>query len=141
MIEFKVNGNPVRYDPETEKDYVLLDYIRDVLKLKGTKCGCDEKICGACTVLIDGEAKRSCSVKLSQLDGKEVTTVEGLSKDSKLVPVQAAFVEYNAVQCGFCTPGLIMNVHGLLKKNPNPSKEEIKNFLKINLCAAAHIPE
>ncbi|MCI9121819.1 MAG: molybdopterin-dependent oxidoreductase [Oscillibacter sp.] len=140
MVTFQVNGNVVHFNPEAEQDCRLLEYIRDVLKLKGTKCGCDEKICGACTVLVDGEAKRSCALKVSQMDGKTVTTVEGLSQGGNLDPVQSAFVEYNAVQCGFCTPGLIMNVHGLLRKNPNPSEEEIKNFLKINLCRCGTYP-
>ena len=97
----------------------LLDYLRDSLDLTGTKCGCDDGTCGACTVVIEGKAVRSCRVKLTQLDDKKITTIEGLGKKEQLHPVQAAFVECGAIQCGFCTPALIMAVYALLEKNQN----------------------
>ncbi len=112
----------------------LLDYLRDSLDLTGTKCGCDDSTCGGCTVVVDKKAVRSCRLKLSQLDDKKITTIEGLSKSEKLHPIQAAFVECGAIQCGFCTPALVMAVYALLEKNKNPSDGEVFNALKLNLC-------
>ncbi len=140
MIQFFVNGQEVQYTPAGQSKKCLLDFLREDLGLTGTKRGCEEKACGACTVLIDGETKRSCMFYAEDMQGKHVTTVEGLSKDGRLDPVQAAFVEYSAVQCGFCTPGLIMAVHGLLKKNPDPTEEEIKKGLRLNLCRCGTYP-
>lgn len=139
MVTFTVNKNKIEYDP-AKGNKRLLEFLREDLHLTGAKCGCDERGCGACTVLVDGEAKRSCMLKMDAMDGKEVVTVEGLAVDGKLDPVQAAFMEYNAVQCGFCTPGLLMATHGLLKKNPNPTDGEIMKGLRINLCRCATYP-
>lgn len=137
MITFTVNGRQITCDPKPQR---LLEFLREDLHLTGTKCGCDEKACGACTVLVDGEAKRSCTLQMKNMDGKAVVTVEGLADDDKLDPVQEAFMEYNAVQCGFCTPGLLMATHGLLRKNPDPTEQEIVKALKINLCRCGTYP-
>lgn len=133
MTTFWVNEK--RKIVENDKSEIhLLDYLRNDLKLTGTKCGCDDGTCGSCTVVIDGKATRSCHVKLSQLAEKKVHTIEGLSGKDELHPLQAAFVECGAIQCGFCTPGLIMASYALLENNQNPSEEEILKALKINLC-------
>ena len=138
-IKLLVNGiNHEEVIDDEEK--LLLDYLRDDLHLTGTKRGCDEKACGACTVLIDGKATRSCKTLLKDMDGKSVVTIEGLSKDGKLDPVQQAFIDHSAVQCGFCTPGLIMAVHGLLNDNPDPTEEEIKKALRLHLCRCGTYP-
>lgn len=139
MIQFKVNGNSVSC-PDEKGARLLLNFLREDLKLTGTKCGCEEKACGACTVLIDGKAVRSCATALKDLEGRNVVTVEGLGKDGELDPVQQAYMEYNAVQCGFCTPGLLMATHGLLNENPNPTEAEIKKALRLNLCRCGTYP-
>lgn len=131
-IKFTVNGEPV--EEEVDVSVRLLDLLRDRLFLTGAKEGCGEGECGACTVLIDGRAVASCLVLAPQVDGKEVLTVEGLSPDGKLHPIQRAFVEKGAVQCGFCTPGFIMSTYALLKDNPDPTDEEIMTALEGNLC-------
>jgi len=131
-IRFTVNGRKV--NREVTADSRLLDLLRDDLHLTGTKEGCGEGECGACTVLIDGKAVNSCLVLAPQADGKDILTVEGLAKGDELHPIQRAFVEKGAVQCGFCTPGFIMSTYALLKENPNPSNEEILTALEGNLC-------
>ena len=131
-IRFTVNGREV--DREVTADSRLLDLLRDDLHLTGTKEGCGEGECGACTVLIDGKAVNSCLVLAPQADGKDILTVEGLAKGNELHPIQRAFVEKGAVQCGFCTPGFIMSTYALLKESPNPSNEEILTALEGNLC-------
>jgi carbon-monoxide dehydrogenase small subunit len=131
-IKFTVNGEPV--EAEVDGSVRLLDLLRDKLFLTGAKEGCGEGECGACTVLLDGRAVNSCLVLAPQVDGKEVLTVEGLSRDGELHPIQRAFVEKGAVQCGFCTPGFIMSTYALLKDNPDPSDEEIMTALEGNLC-------
>ena len=131
-IRFTVNGRKV--DREVTADSRLLDLLRDDLHLTGTKEGCGEGECGACTVLIDGKAVNSCLVLAPQADGKDILTVEGLAKGNELHPIQRAFVEKGAVQCGFCTPGFIMSTYALLKESPNPSNEEILTALEGNLC-------
>ena len=131
-IRFTVNGRKV--DREVTADSRLLDLLRDDLHLTGTKEGCGEGECGACTVLIGGKAVNSCLVLAPQADGKDILTVEGLAKGDELHPIQRAFVEKGAVQCGFCTPGFIMSTYALLKENPNPSNEEILTALEGNLC-------
>ncbi len=131
-IRFTVNGTPV--EEEVDGSVRLLDLLRDKLFLTGAKEGCGEGECGACTVLIDGRAVNSCLVPAPQADGKEVLTVEGLSRDGELHPIQRAFVERGAVQCGFCTPGFIMSTYALLRDNPDPSDEEIMTALEGNLC-------
>lgn len=137
-ITFKLNGKKttVKADP-TES---LLWVIRDKCGLTGTKFGCGMGFCGSCTVLIDNEPLRSCSVAVGEVSGTGIVTIEGLAKDGKLHPVQKAFVEHDALQCGFCTPGMIMNATGLLMKNPSPTTEQIKQGMEDNLCrCGAHV--
>jgi len=131
-ISFTVNGRVEERD--VREDERLLDLIRDDLQLTGAKEGCGEGECGACTVLIDGKAVTSCLVLAPQVDGKDVMTVEGLARGQELHPIQRAFVEKGAVQCGFCTPGFIMSTYALLNTNPDPSDEEILAALEGNLC-------
>ena len=141
MINFKVNGKQISYEPKEKDKTCLLDFIREELHLTGTKRGCEERVCNACTVLVDGAAKRSCALFVKDMDGKEITTIEGLSsEDGKLDPMQEAFIEYNAVQCGFCTPGMILAAKGLIHQNPDPTEEEIKKALKLNLCRCGTYP-
>jgi aerobic-type carbon monoxide dehydrogenase small subunit (CoxS/CutS family) len=131
-IEIEVNGKryPVQYDPETPLLYVL----RDEFGLTGSKYGCGEGQCGACTVLLGGAPRRSCQIPVSAAVGKPVTTIEGLEKDGRLHPVQQAFLDAGAFQCAYCTPGMIMSSVGLLKSNANPSSAEIVQFLQGNIC-------
>jgi len=131
-VRFTVNGR--RYEREVDAHTRLLDLLRDELHLTGTKEGCGEGECGACTVILDGRAVNSCLVLAPQVDGKEVLTVEGLGRGRELHPIQRAFVENGAVQCGFCTPGFIMSTYALLSENPDPSDEEILTALEGNLC-------
>jgi carbon-monoxide dehydrogenase small subunit len=112
----------------------LLEVIRDDLQLTGTKCGCEDGTCGACTVILDGKPVRSCLVLAAEADGKEILTIEGLSSGEELHPLQEAFVNYGAIQCGFCTPGMILTAKALLDTNPNPSEEEIRKAILGNLC-------
>ena len=137
-ISFVLNGKKtdILVDPES----TLLWVLRNQLGLTGTKYGCGIGYCGACTVIIDNEAVRSCSVKVGDITGKKVITIEGLAKNGKLHPVQQAFVDNDALQCGYCTPGMIMNAVALLIKNPKPSKEDIIKGMEDNLCrCGAHI--
>ena len=131
-IELKVNGqaHSLQVEPRT----LLADVLRDQLRLTGTHIGCDTSQCGCCTVLLDGAAVKSCSVLAAQADGAEVTTIEGLSNGQQLHPVQAAFTECHALQCGFCTPGMIMATVGLLRRCPTPSDADIAEGLSGNLC-------
>ena len=131
-IRFTVNGRQI--ERETDAQTRLLDLLREDLALTGTKEGCGEGECGACTVLVDGRAVNSCLVLAPQVDGKSVLTVEGLAQGDVLHPVQQAFVEKGGVQCGFCTPGFIMSTVALLQENPDPSDEEILTALEGNLC-------
>lgn len=131
-IELKINGE--NYALEIDESMRLLDLLRDQLGLVGTKEGCGEGECGACTVIMDGETVNSCLVMAFQADGSEITTIEGLEEDGKLHPVQEAYVEVGAVQCGFCIPGMVISTKALLDKNPNPSDEEIREGISGNLC-------
>ena len=131
-IRFKLNGK--KTELSTDPNQTLLWVLRNQLGLTGTKYGCGIGFCGACTVLIDNEPVRSCMVPFSSVSGKSIITVEGLAKKGKLHPLQKAFIEHDALQCGFCTPGMLMTAAGLLEKNPNPSKEEIISGLEDNLC-------
>lgn len=131
-LSFFVNDRPVRL--ETEPDRRLLDILREDLHLTGTKEGCAEGECGACTVLMDGEAVHSCLTLAVQLEGRHVTTIEGLSASGELDILQTAFVEEIAIQCGFCTTRMIMSAKALLLKNPSPTQEEIRIALSGNLC-------
>ncbi|HUM21926.1 (2Fe-2S)-binding protein [Mesotoga prima] len=131
-ISFTLNNE--RLSMDVVEDMRLLDFLRDELGLTGTKEGCGEGECGACTVIIDGKAVNSCLVLLPEIDGSEVTTIEGLSKDGELDTIQKAFVDEGAVQCGFCTPGMIMSAKALLDRNDSPSDEEIMEAIEGNLC-------
>ena len=131
-IEFVVNGKTQRMDVPGGKR--LLDVLREDLHLTGAKEGCGEGECGACTVLMDGEAVHSCMVLAGQLAGHTVTTIEGLEQDGRLGVLQNAFVEQGAVQCGYCTPGMIMSAAGLLNRTPDPTEEEIRVALSGNIC-------
>jgi len=131
-ISLYVNGS--LYQVEIGPKTTLLEVLRDELHLTGTKNGCGQGHCGACTVIVDGRAMRSCITKASRADGAHVETIEGLAQDGMLHPLQKAFIEHGAVQCGFCTPGMIMAAKALLDANPQPTDEEIKDALKRNLC-------
>jgi carbon-monoxide dehydrogenase small subunit len=131
-ISFTLNDETITMD--IKEDIRLLDFLRDELGLTGTKEGCGEGECGACTVIIDGKAVNSCLVLLPEIDGSEITTIEGLSKNGELDPIQKAFIDEGAVQCGFCTPGMIMSTKALLDRKVNPSDEEIMEAIEGNLC-------
>lgn len=131
-IQFKLNGKPTRL--QVDGNRTLLWVLRTDFALTGTKYGCGEGLCGACTVMLDKEAIRSCQLRMQDVAGKEVTTIEGLAQNDKLHPLQQAFMEHDALQCGFCTPGMILNAHGLLLKNPRPSAAEIIAGMDDNLC-------
>ena len=131
-IRFRLNGKPTTL--ETDGDRTLLWVLRTDLGLTGTKYGCGEGICGSCTVVVGGEAVRSCAVPVSSVDGKEVLTIEGLAQGGVLHPLQQAFVEHGGLQCGYCTPGMIMNAVALLRANPKPSREAIVKGMEENLC-------
>jgi carbon-monoxide dehydrogenase small subunit len=133
-VRVSITVNGVRQESEIESRLLLVHYLRDHLGLTGTHIGCDTTNCGACTVHLDGEAVKSCTVLAAQADGAEVTTVEGLAKDGELHPVQQAFWDNHGLQCGYCTPGMIMAAADLLKRNPNPSEEEVRHGLEGNLC-------
>ena len=131
-LRMTVNGRSCEGDVEARK--TLADFLRDDLGLTGTHLGCEHGVCGACTVLVDGEAVRACLMLAVQADGAEVTTVEGLAKNDALHPIQEAFWESHSFQCGFCTPGFVMTTLALLRENPNPNEEEICEALSGNLC-------
>jgi carbon-monoxide dehydrogenase small subunit len=131
-IALTVNG--VRHEADVEPRQLLVYFLREQLGLKGTNVGCDTSSCGACTILLDGESVKSCNVLAAQADGSEVTTIEGLAPGDELHPMQQAFHEYHALQCGYCTPGFVMAAVSLLKEQPNPSEEEIRIGLEGNLC-------
>jgi carbon-monoxide dehydrogenase small subunit len=131
-IRFKLNGKTKSL--EIDRDRMLLRVLRTDFKLTGTKFGCGEGFCGACTVLVDNEPVRSCQFPVANIDKKEVITIEGLAGNGKLHPLQAAFVEHDALQCGYCTPGMILTAYGLLLKNPNPSRKDIIEGMDENLC-------
>ncbi len=131
-ISITVNGT--REHLTVSANLTLLRLLRDELALTGTKNGCEAGECGACTVLLDGEPVNSCMVLAVECDGREVTTVEGLAGDGQLTLLQASFAEHNAVQCGFCTPGMLISAHALLERNPHPGEAEIKEALVGNLC-------
>ncbi len=131
-IEFEVNGE--RIERDVDSDRRLIDFLREDLGLTGVKEGCGVGECGACTVLIDGESTLSCLTYMPQVSGKEITTIEGLEENGDPHPLQEAFVETGGVQCGFCTPGFIMVALELLRKNPDPSREEIREWIEGNIC-------
>ncbi len=131
-IRFRLNGETVILN--TEPDRTLLWVLRTDQELTGTKYGCGAGLCGSCTVIVDGQPVRSCITKLDYVRGKEVTTIEGLARDGELHPLQQAFYELGGYQCGYCTPGMIMNAYGLLQKSPTPTREEIIQGMENNLC-------
>jgi aerobic carbon-monoxide dehydrogenase small subunit len=133
-ISITTTINNHNYKLEVSPNQTLLNFLRKVLGLTGTKRGCEVGECGACTVLIDGEAVNSCLVLAPQIDGKEVLTVEGLMEDGKLHPLQQSFMKHDAAHCGYCTPGMLMSAEQLLKENPSPTEEEIRTAISGNLC-------
>lgn len=132
QISFVLNGRPVELAVEPFE--MLLDVLRDQLQLSGTKKGCGQGECGACTVIMDGDAVNSCMIPVGRADGCSITTIEGLSNGKDLHPIQQAFIDAGAVQCGFCTPGMILSAKALLDRNENPSREEIHTALAGNIC-------
>lgn len=134
MVNIKVTVNGKAYQHDVEPRMLLAQYLREVLRLTGTHIGCDTSSCGACTVLVDGKAAKSCTLLAVQVDGAEITTVEGLAKNGELHPIQEGFKEEHGLQCGFCTPGMIMTATDLLDRNPNPSEQEIREALEGNFC-------
>jgi carbon-monoxide dehydrogenase small subunit len=134
MTRIAVTVNGELREAEVEPRQLLAYFLRDGLGLKGTNVGCDTSSCGACTVLLDGESVKSCTVLAVQADGLEVTTIEGLAPGDALHPVQQAFHEQHALQCGYCTPGFVLAAVSLLAESPNPSEEEIRHGLEGNLC-------
>jgi len=131
-VRVTVNGQPVV--AEVEPRTLLVHFLREVLGLTGTHIGCDTTNCGACTVHLDGKPVKSCTVLAVQTDGRDVRTVEGLEVGGKLSPIQEAFVECHGLQCGFCTPGMMMTATALLARNPNPTEDEVRDAIRGNLC-------
>jgi len=129
-----INVNGVDHSAEVEPRMLLVHYLRDVLALTGTHVGCETSICGACTVLLDGQAVKSCTVFAVQADGANVTTIEGLAANGNLHPVQEGFWECHGLQCGYCTPGMIMTSTQIIDRHPNASREDIRHGLEGNLC-------
>ncbi len=137
-LQLAINGGSysVDADPQTS----LLTVLRENLDLTGSKYGCGEGMCGACTVLIDGKAQRSCITRVGSVTGKQITTIEGLASGDRLHPVQEAFLEVGALQCGYCTSGMIMSAVALLRKNPNPQEKDILDFMEGNVCRCGTYP-
>ena len=131
-IQLKVNGT--KYESDVEPRLLLIHYLRDVLGLTATTVGCDTTSCGACTIHVDGESVKACTMLAVQADGAAVTTVEGLMVDGQLHPMQRAFHENHALQCGYCTPGMMMAAISLLREQPRPSREQVRRGLEGNLC-------
>ena len=131
-IQVKVNGTA--HTSEVEPRLLLVHYLRDVLNLTGTHVGCDTSQCGACTIIVNGRSTKACNLFAVQADGADIMTIEGLAKDGQLHPIQEGFWEKHGLQCGFCTPGMIMTAYQLLQRNKKPSETEIRHFLEGNLC-------
>lgn len=137
-IRFSFNGKKTALEVEEER--MLLWVLRTELGLTGAKFGCGEGFCGSCTVLVNDKPERSCQLPMSDVAGKKIVTIEGLARDGKLHPVQTAFVEHDALQCGFCTPGMILSAFGLLLENPEPTRQQILDHMEDNLCrCGAHL--
>jgi aerobic carbon-monoxide dehydrogenase small subunit len=130
----RINVNGTTHDTEVEPRLLLVHYLRDALGLTGTHVGCETSLCGACTVAVDGQAVKSCTMFAVQADGANITTIEGLAGSGELHPVQEGFWERHGLQCGYCTPGMIMAAAQLLERNPQPTREEIRHGLEGNLC-------
>ena len=131
-VSMRVNG--VEYENDVEPRTLLVQYLRENLRLTGTHVGCDTSQCGACTIHVNGEAVKACTMFAVQADGADITTIEGLANDGELHPIQKAFWENHGLQCGYCTPGMIMASVDMLKNNPNPTEEEIRHGLEGNFC-------
>ena len=131
-VSIKVNGVQTEHDVEPRT--LLVHYIREIANLTGTNIGCDTSSCGACTIHLDGEAVKSCTILAAQADGCSITTIEGLSKDGEMHPMQQAFMENHGLQCGYCTPGMVMAAIGLLNENPHPTEDDVRLGLEGNLC-------
>ena len=129
-----INVNGVDHHDDVEPRLLLVHYLRDLLGLTGTHIGCETSICGACTVLLDGQAVKSCTMFAVQADGANITTIEGLAANGQLHPVQEGFWEHHGLQCGYCTPGMIIAATQIIDRNPNPSRDEIRHGLEGNLC-------
>lgn len=132
-LKLKVNGKEVEI--KIKPKMLLLELLREELKLTGTRTGCEVSACGACTVNLDGKAVRSCSILAIQLNGREVVTIEGVADGDKLHPIQEAMVNHGAIECGFCTSGMVMSARALLLKNPKPTRDDVKKAIQGNLCA------
>ena len=132
QLKFNLNGREV--SAKIQPNLLLVDLLRDVLNLKGTKTGCRQGECGACTVLVNGEPVNSCILPAMKVSGQSVTTIEGLAKEDKLDPIQEAFVDEGAIQCGFCTPAMVLSAKALLEKNPHPDESQIRQSLSGVLC-------
>jgi carbon-monoxide dehydrogenase small subunit len=133
-VPIGLNVNGIRQELNVEPRWLLVDVIRDVVGLTGTHIGCEHGVCGTCTVLVNGETTRSCLTLAVTVDGAEILTVEGLSRGDRLHPLQEAFREAQGLQCGFCTPGMLMLAHELLRENPAPSEQDIREAIAANLC-------
>ena len=131
-ISLRVNGESVTH--EVEARTLLVEFLRETLRLTGTHVGCDTSQCGACVVHMNGTSVKACTLLACQADGSEITTIEGLAQNGELHPMQAAFKEHHALQCGFCTPGMVMSAIDLLQENPKPSEKEVRTWLEGNLC-------
>ena len=138
ITELRINGTRVRVNAEAERS--LLSVLRDDLDLTGAKYGCGEGQCGACTVLLDGAPARSCITQVGAVTSRQITTIEGLEQNGKLHPLQEAFLEFDAMQCGYCTAGMILSGVALLRKNPHPTKEEILHAMQGNICRCGTYP-
>jgi aerobic carbon-monoxide dehydrogenase small subunit len=134
QVKISVTVNGTVHDSDVEPRTLLVHYIREVLSLTGTNIGCDTSSCGACSVHVNGEAVKSCTMLAVQADGQSITTIEGMANGSELHPMQQAFMENHGLQCGYCTPGMVMAATSLLKENPNPTEAEVRIGLEGNLC-------
>ena len=134
LVEIQMTVNGRLYTGRVEPRLTLADFLRNELNLTGTHLGCEHGVCGACTILVDGEAVRSCLLLAVQADGATLMTVEGLANGDELHPLQAAFQENHALQCGFCTPGFLMTAYAFLRDNPNPTEEEVRRGIGGNIC-------
>ena len=131
-VSVKINGNKIT--KEVSDNVILSDFLRDKLALTGTHVGCDTSQCGACVIHLDGNSVKSCTILVADCDGSEITTIEGLVSNGKMHPMQEAFKKHHGLQCGFCTPGMVMSAVDLLQKNSNPSEQEIRDWLEGNIC-------
>ncbi len=131
-VSVKINGDKIT--KEVSDNVVLSDFLRDKLALTGTHVGCDTSQCGACVIHLDGNSVKSCTILVADCDGSEITTIEGLASNGKMHPMQEAFKKHHGLQCGFCTPGMVMSAVDLLQKNSNPSEQQIRDWLEGNIC-------